>query len=552
MAGDRQSVRRVGPFDRDLLGVLPVLGFVAAVTLLPVALLFATGTLDVGGMAGVGRILEDPVNVRAIENSLTEGGASALAAVAVGYPSGVFLGRTRVPGRPLLLSTLLVPFLLPTVAVAFGVVEIFGPGGFVSAAVPALGVLGSGFGGIVLANVVFNAPVVVLLTVVGVESAPTDLEETVRSLGGGPVEAFRTVWGRPSLLGALAGGLITFLFSALAFAGPILIGGAPWYTLEARVYFLAQTLAEGPQAAVLAMLTVALLAPATILYVWVASRLRSGASLPRAGPPRFDRRSPAAWVLGSWTGFSVAAVGALLALVVYRGLAPSPQGGFAQSFAELFTQRVSLLLGLSTTSAVANTVAFAALSSLSALLLALTAAHYLSRRPRAQRAVAAVAFAPLLISPIVLSFALAEFVRPALGGESAAPLLIILSQATLALPFALQAIGLTLSRTSPAPGEAARALGASAWQAYLDVELPSIRSGLRAAALFAFALGLGEFTSTNFLANVPSTTLSVELYHLQSVRLAGPADAVAALLVLVSLAVFGAVALWGEGRTDVL
>ncbi|HEV2165710.1 MAG TPA: ABC transporter permease subunit, partial [Thermoplasmata archaeon] len=515
--------------------------------------LLGSGVAALGGAGALARLLADPVNLRAAENSFSEGGASAAAAVAIGYPVGVFLARTRVPGRPFLLATLLVPFLLPTVAVALGVEEAFGPGGVFGSVAPGLVVLGSGFAGVVVANVIFNAPVVVLLTIVGVESASLELEETVASLGGGPIEAFRRVWGRPSLLGGLCGGLVAFLFSALAFAGPILIGGAPWYTLEARVYVLAQTLGEGPQAAGLALVTVALLAPVTILYVGISARLRGGPSRPRPGPRAFDRRSPVAWVLGGWTVLTGSAVVALLAIIEERGFSPiAPGAPWGSALPELFGPHVRALLGVSTADAAFNTVLFATLASLTALSLALAASFTLARRPRAHRALGALAFAPLLISPVVLSLGLTGFVRPALGGESAVPLLIVVSQATLALPFALQAIGLSVGATTPGPGESARALGASPWQAYLDVELPRARSGILAAGLFAFALGVGEFTATNFLASPSSTTLSVELYHLESVRLGSLAPAVAALLVLTSLAVFFVVAAWGEGRADVL
>jgi thiamine transport system permease protein len=553
MAIDREPSRRIGfPPGGDLLAVGPILLFVLIVTIVPVVLLIGSGTADAGGVSGVARVLADPVNLRAVENSLTEGAASAGAAVAIGYPVGVFLGRTEIPGRRFVLASLLVPFLLPTVAVAVGVVEVFGPDGIASRAIPALAALGGGFGGVVVANVLFNAPVVVLLTSVGAESASRDLEETVASLGGGPGEAYRSVWAGPSWAGALAGGLLTFLFSALAFAGPLLIGGAPWYTLEARVYTLAQTLAEAAPAAVLAGFGILLLAPVTVLYVALASRLRAGARF-RSPLRPFDPRRPAAWVLAAITAAFVGGVFAFLASILAHGFTPlSPGGPAAGAFSELFGSRVTAVLGISTGGAIANTLLFATLASLTALLLALGAARFLARRPRAHRIVGGLAFAPLLVSPVVLAFALAEFARPALGGASAAPLLIVLSQATLALPFALQAIGASLGSTDPRPGEAARALGAGPWQAYLDVELPMARAGIRTAGLFAFALGLGEFTATNFLSTGSSTTLSVELYRLESLRLGNLEPAVAALLVLASLGVLASVAVWGEGRADVL
>ena len=146
----------------------------------------------------------------------------------------------------------------------------------------------------------------------------------------------------------------------------------------------------------------------------------------------------------------------------------------------------------------------------------------------------------------MLSFALASFWRPILGGESMVWLLIVLSQTTLALPFALQSLVVALSRVPATFREAAQTLGSRPWPAYLDTEVPQVRGGLITAGLFAFALSLGEFTATYFLAIPRFTTLPVEIYRLQSVRLAAPADALAGLLVIVSLLTFLGITIGGR------
>ncbi|MCI4340638.1 MAG: iron ABC transporter permease, partial [Thermoplasmata archaeon] len=56
----------------------------------------------------------------------------------------------------------------------------------------------------------------------------------------------------------------------------------------------------------------------------------------------------------------------------------------------------------------------------------------------------------------------------------------------------------------------------------------------------AFALGLGEFTATYFLATASFKTLPVEMYDLEALRRPGLADAAAGVLVVVSLGAFAA------------
>ncbi|MCI4368718.1 MAG: ABC transporter permease subunit [Thermoplasmata archaeon] len=525
----------------------PLIGFVLLFAVVPAALLFASSLGSAGGWAGFERVVSDPLNERAMENSLEQGGLSALAAVAAGYPVGVLIGRFDWPGRSAVRSLLLVPFLLPSIVIALGIEGLFGPGGSVSAWLPGASVFGGGIGAIVAANVYFNAPLVALLTAIGVESASPELEEAVATLGGGGAVAYRTVWGPPSWRGALAGGLLTFLFSALAFAAPLILCGPRCYTLEARVWTLDQQLIDPVSAGVLALSMVVVLALPTAAYLYLVAYRRA------SGDVRSARRRPHR--LRGWAGWSVAVVAAailaliagLLGSILWEAVrAASPGHPAGSGFATLFGPSVGAALGISTSGALVNTLLFALGASVIALLLALPAGHVLRRSTVGAQGLGGLVFLPLLVSPIVLSFSLATFYRPLLGGESTVWLLIILSQATIALPLALQSLSVGLRRVPVAHSEAAQTLGSGPFAAYLDVELPQVRSSIVAASLLAFAIGLGEFTATYFLATPRFTTLTVELYRLETIRAVAAASALAGLLVVVSAAAFIGVGLAGE------
>ncbi len=537
------SARRGLP---SLAFLLPVLGFVVAFALVPVGLLFATSVASAGGTSGVRAILSDPENVRAIANSLEQAGLSATLAVAIGYPAGVFLGRYDWPGRSAVRSFLLVPFLLPSLVVVFGVLDLFGPSGLLSGAWPALTVLGHGVPGIVVANLLFNVPIVLLLTAAGVEGSAVDLEETVATLGGSPARAYLDVWARPSWVGAIAGGLLTFLFSALSFAPPLLLCGPGCYTVEAQVWFLDTYGLDPTAAGVLSVAMVALFAVPTVAYLAVLGRLRGLPGRRASAPRRPPWRSPVVVALAAETIAVLAAVGALLVAVLVRTLQPVGGGGAGAAWAALFSSATQARLGIGVGGAVANTLFFATVAASIALVLGVLASFATARRPRAARGLGLVLFVPLLISPVVLAFGLAEFWRPVLGGVSTVWALVIVSQAVLALPLALQSLALPLASLPPEERDAARTLGASAWGAFVDADLPRVREGLVTAALFAFALGLGEFTATYFLVTPVFTTLPVLLYDLSNTRLVAVADAAAGLLLLLSLAVFGGLALGGR------
>jgi thiamine transport system permease protein len=534
----------------DAAFLLPVLVFVALFAIVPVAFLFGRSLDAAGGAAGFGAILTSPSNVRAVDNSLVQGGLSALAAVALGYPAGVFVGRYQWPGRSVLRAFLLVPFLLPSLVVVFGVLDLFGTSGLLSTALPALGVFGSGLPAIVVANLMFNAPIVVLFTAAGCEGSSADLEETVATLGGTPARAYRDVWGAPTGVGAIAGGLLTFLFSSLSFAPPLLLCGPGCYTIEAQVWFLDTFGLQPAAAGVLSLAMVAIFLLPTGAYLLVVGRLRANSGRRRATLRRVDRRSPVALALATETALVVVGVLVLLGSVLVRTVTPVGGGSAGSAWSLLFSAATTQKLGISAVGALGNTLFFASVAAGIAIVLGIVTGYAIARRPRRAGALGLVLFVPLLISPVVLAFSLAQFWRPLLGGESTVWALIIVSQASLALPLALQSLEIPLSGLSPAERDAARTLGATGWVAFLDADLPRVRDGLVTAGMFAFALGLGEFTATYFLATPTFTTLPVALYDLSATRyVPAVSDAAAGLLLLLSLAVFG-VLVYGGRRVE--
>ena len=64
--------------------------------------------------------------------------------------------------------------------------------------------------------------------------------------------------------------------------------------------------------------------------------------------------------------------------------------------------------------------------------------------------------------------------------------------------------------------EAAASLGASPFRVLLAVDVPVAWRALVAATGFAFAVSLGEFGATSFLARVDNPTLPVVIYQLIS------------------------------------
>jgi thiamine transport system permease protein len=518
---------------------LPITLFVLLFVALPAAGLFVGAVESFGLGSGFAALLWGPslgseVARRALENSLVQGLFSAGLAVAWGYPCGIFLGRHRFRGRDLLFSFLLIPFLLPPLVVVLGIDELFGGA---APAFPGLALLGHGLTAIVLANVFYNASIVALFTSAAIANASPRLEEACTSLGGGGWLRFRDVWGRGSLLGAASGGLVTFLLSFVGFAAPLLLGGPSNYTIEVWIYTLSRTVYAAPTlAAGLALWTVLLLTIPALLYLIVARRARLAGGQERGNPRLYpvQWRRPATAALAATMGALVVFVGSMLVAVVLLSFRLVGGGWGAANWSALFSMRTTEAVGIPTGQALVNTLFFAGAAAVivAALVLLMT---YSSTSPRREMGVLeGFAFLPVLLSPVILAFALRSFWGTTLGLPPFLWTLIVVSQAALALPFVLQSLRASLRGLPATRRLAAQTLGATPWRAFWETDVPLLRPALVAGATFAFALGLGEFAATNFLYIPTYTTLTVEAYLLETLRLPGPASALGALLVVAS------------------
>jgi thiamine transport system permease protein len=523
----------------DWLAGLPMVLFVLLFVALPAAALFAVALERFGIGTAFAALLWGPslgahVARQALENSFIQGGLSAGLAVAWGYPCGVFLGRHGFRGRDFLYGFLLIPFLLPPLVVVLGIEELFGA---TSPLGPSLGVLGHGLPAIVLANVFYNTPIVALFTSAAIANASPLLEDAVETLGGGGWRRFRDVWGRGSLLGAMSGGLLTFLLSFVGFAAPLLLGGPSNYTIEVWIYSVSRSVFAQPTvAAGLALWTVALLAVPAYLFLLVARRSRllggRGRGSPRLLPTRWRRPETAA--LAATVVALLAFIVAMLGSVILLSFHLAGGGWGVTNWASLFAPRTAAAVGLPTGAALVNTLFFAGAAAAIVAILVLLVGYVSTRPGRDVGLLEGLAFLPVLLSPVILAFALRSFWGGTLGTAPFLWTLIVASQAALALPFVLQSVRGSIRSLPPNLRSAARTLGASPWRAFWEVDVPLLRPALVAGATFAFALGLGEFAATNFLYIPTYTTLVVEAYLLETLRLAGVASAAAALLVMVS------------------
>jgi len=93
-------------------------------------------------------------------------------------------------------------------------------------------------------------------------------------------------------------------------------------------------------------------------------------------------------------------------------------------------------------------------------------------------------------------------------------IIVPLAQALVGIPFVIRAVVPALRGVDDRQRQAAAVLGASPLRVRLAVDGPVALRALLVGAAFAFAISLGEFGATSFLARPDDPTVPVAMYRL--------------------------------------
>lgn len=125
-----------------------------------------------------------------------------------------------------------------------------------------------------------------------------------------------------------------------------------------------------------------------------------------------------------------------------------------------------------------------------------------------------------------------------------------LACAVMVFPLMLRAIRQSLEAIDPGMEQAARSLGAGAWDRFLTITLPLAAPGVLVGAITGFVASLGEFGAViTFAASIPGQTQTLPLAIYAAMQTPGGEAAAARLSVIsVALAVTGLLAAEWAGR----
>jgi iron(III) transport system permease protein len=525
------------------------------------ASLWTTPLYEAGGtltLRNYGDLLTDAAWWEAVRNSVTFALLTTVGSIVLGTFLAVLFVRTDVPGRRVLRGALLLPVVLPGLALILGWASMYAPSGYVTRlleehtplpvwwdlySVPGMAMVAMGVA----------APVVFLFVQAALTSQDTALERAAQTAGATPIRALLTVTVpllRPAVLNSA---MIVFALSLEVLGLPLILGSSSNIEFISTYLYDRWLNVVPPEQGVVAAGAVVLLLTVTVLLV-VRNRLAGDVSrfvtTGKSTPAAPVRLGALRWPLGVLVaGYALVAivlpVAGLFLTAVTSVLTP-----FVDPWTVLTTDhfrtvledpvfsrsvRNSLLIaGVGGALATAAIAALSVVAHRSAFRLR-GSLQYILVYPRAM---------PGLVTGMAFFWALVVLdptnaVRTSLWGVGLAFAVRSLALGYSAFYPALLALGEDLDR-------AARTSGADWWLAMRTIVFRLLRPAMAVSFVLLFVAMLNDYDPAVFLVTPGTEVMGLTMLKLWVAGTAGPVAALGVLQVVITLVVLGAGRLlWG-------
>lgn len=178
------------------------------------------------GLSYWGRVFSPRGNaMESLTNSIFVATLTVIVSLALAIPAGYALARLKLPFRALILLAFLIPQAFPNLPVYVNIARLFYQIG-----------LNGTIAGVVLVHVTHGLVYAVWIATAAFAAVDTELEQAARSVGAGPVRAFRDVTLPLAAPGLLASAIFVFLESLDEFTGSYFVGAPDVNMLPLLLY----------------------------------------------------------------------------------------------------------------------------------------------------------------------------------------------------------------------------------------------------------------------------------------------------------------------------
>ena len=160
-----------------------------------------------------------------LKNSILVAVLTVIVSLALAIPAGYALARLKLPLRSLILLAFLIPQAFPNLPVYVNVARLFYQIG-----------LNGTITGVVLVHAVHGLVYAVWIATAAFSAVDVELEQAARSIGAGPLRAFRDVTLPLAMPGLMASAIFVFLESLDEFTGSYFVGAPDVNMLPLLLY----------------------------------------------------------------------------------------------------------------------------------------------------------------------------------------------------------------------------------------------------------------------------------------------------------------------------
>ncbi len=532
MLNSRYDVRRVLSFG--LLWFLPLI-FLGIFYFFPLASILKV-SFESEGDRLISPILE-AVKSESIRQvmwfTIWQAALSTILTLVIGLPGAYLFARYDFRGKSILKALTVIPFVLPTVVVAAAFYALLGPNGWINIAamqifdLPAAPIrFTNTIYAILLAHVFYNTTIVLRLVGDFWSHIDPRLNQAARILGADQSRAFFKIT-LPILGPAVtAASLLVFIFNFTSFGVILILGGPKFANLEVEIYYQTISLFNLPLAAVLSILQLSCTLAMTIIYTRLNRRLSQPIQLQSRS---FTQKRITTWKSRLFAGVVILIlfmllITPLLALATRsvasfdarRGHQGELNSGITfENYRQLTINRRDSMFFVPPTTAIRNSLMYATLVVILALVIGMPAAWALSHHSDSvfNRYLDPVLMLPLGTSAVTLGLGFIVALNRPPFDLRASPILIPIAHTLIAFPFVIRSLTPSLRSIKARLRQAAAVLGASPFTVFRKVDLPLVGRALLVAATFAFTISLGEFGATALISRPEYPTIPLMIYR---------------------------------------
>jgi thiamine transport system permease protein len=463
---------------------------------------------------------------------------SSLIGVLAALPLAYMVSHYTFPGKRLVYSLSLIPFILPSIVVVICMISFYGKSGLLNSLLGTDYNLVYNFRGIVLAHVFYNFSLAIRIISTAWLSIDRRYREAAETLGERPLGLLVRVTLpllAPAILSAF---VLIFIYTFLSFGIILVFGGVRFATLEVAIYQEIFVNLDLVSAAVFSMIQLALSLGFIALSARVIHATRSARSGVDRGLPSLRSAGPVGRVVMS--AYGIAAVVFVLGpiLTMFGRALTDANGALSfESFRQLLVpgaadRNVEGILRSTVPGVILRSIAIASASGTMIFLMAGALALSLRGRRR-------TAFESFLQIPIGMSFVTVSLGLRFVWGATIPPAaLVVMGQFFIGFPLVFRILRTGVEELGDNVVRSAQILGADRWAVLRDIELPLLRRTLLNAYAYALALPFADLTVVLAAGRGRIATFPVAIYRLIGFRSFDLALALSVIYILLCLGLF--------------